>query len=120
MDGMKPVIGFLWIVFLTVSSFSAHAGMTMSVADASQAAHQQMSDHDHSKMMEMDVDDLMDADHSGHASNCSLGHCAISCAVIISQFSFKAAETVASSDLWAGEHRLIGKTTAFEPPPPKV
>jgi len=117
---MSRFTGLLLVVFLTVSSFSAHAGMAMAVADASQAAHRQMPDHDHSKMLAMAPNDLMDTEDSGHLSNCSLGHCAIGCAGILSEFSFTASDISISSDHWARNYQLIGEATAFEPPPPKV
>lgn len=92
----------------------------MAVTDNSQTAHQQMSGHDHRKMMEMDTGGAMKAEHGAHVSGCSLGHCAIACALILSHFSFSASEVMSPSDLWTGEQRLIGKATAFELPPPKV
>jgi len=117
---MNRVTGLLLIVFLAISSVSAHAGAAIAVADTSQTAHQQMSDHDHGEMMKMGAGDAMKAEHIAHVSGCSLGHCAIACALILSHFSFSASEVMSPSDHWMGDHRLIGKATAFEPPPPKA
>ncbi len=116
---MNRFMSLLLIVFMTLSSVSAHAGMLDVAIDQD---HASMMAHEHAdhETMEMVHDDAPTGGHSSHQLGCGLGHCAIACGFLLQHFAFAAPENVGSSKITYTERLLVGGTTAFEPPPPKV
>lgn len=116
---MNRFVSLLLIVFMTVSSVSAHAGMFGSVMGKAHDTST-VQTHDDHQMMAMDHDVDLVEDHSGHQLGCGMGHCAIACGFILQQFALSAPEAVSIAETPESELRLVGGILAFEPPPPKV
>ena len=116
---MNRFMSLLLIVFMTLSSVSAHAGMFDAAIGQDHASMMAYEHADH-ETMAMVHDDASTDSHSGHQLGCGLGHCAIACGFLLQQFAFATPENVGSSKIAYTERLLVGGTTAFEPPPPKV
>ncbi len=113
------MVSLLLIVFMTLSSVSAHAGMLGSTVDQDHVSMMAMDHNDH-ELVAMDHGGVPIYDHSDHQLSCGLGHCAIACGFLLQHFVFSAPENISSLTITCTERLLVGGTTAFEPPPPKV
>lgn len=116
---MIRAFSLIMIVFMMISSGSAHAGMSGSIIDEGHKSLLAQEHGDHEKMV-MDHDRIAGEELTGHQLGCGLGHCAIACGFLLQHFAFTAPEDFGSVIVANAERLLVGGTTAFEPPPPKV